>query len=461
MIIRLVISLLLLLLPEIAGAACSWSGDSQATAASASYADVSDCLDDANWGAGDTLIIPAGTETWDDPVTISWNSISIQGVGNTSTILKTNTEASVAADGIFIVGAATSGVTIKNIGFEPTTKVDTNAYNAPIWLNGVTDVVIYNCKFDGFKWAIFSWTTQKVVIAGNTFIDGGIQTYGSAIADWGTALGLGDENWMFIEGNSFSTGISQIVHIVLGYAGAKYVFRYNTITSTDASYYVGDAVDAHGYGYGLGATSARSTRGWDVYNNYFYKKGSESRALFLRGGTGTAHHNIFDEITGGAYAYSEIRLQDERLRVPDALADPETTGAARGCAYGVSNAGGCAANEGEPCCDQVGRGANQASEPAYFWGNYKCTSSPCLSNLVAISPTVEAAAATYIEENEDFYNSEKVGYTTYQCPHPATGLAGSCSGYGADGYGVASHSVSAGQGTTISVGTGSTVTWGN
>lgn len=427
--------LLVLLIPSTGTAACSWVVDSQATAASASRSDVADCMDDANFGDGDTLIIPAGSETWDDPIVIN-NNITIQGAGTSLTTLKTNDEASASADGVFFITAEKT-VKISGIRFEPTTKVDANAYNAAIWLNGSNGAtVIYDCIFDGFKWAIFSWSNPGVVVAGNTFYNGGIQLYG-AVANWDSALTFGDNDWFFIEGNSFYATTGQSLHFVLGYIGAKIVFRHNNIESTSDSVYVSDPFDIHGYGHASGA-NARSGRGWDAYNNYFLKFADSGRAFYLRGGTGVIHDNVFNNVDG-IYTGGEINLSDYRLSNPTALAGPAGSAGSWNCASGTGANIGCAAQEGEPCCDQIGTGVSQAREPAYIWDNYKCTTDPCLSNLSLVAPVIEESSVGYIDENEDYYLSEKSGYSKATCPHTSIGLTGKyCDDtqYGTAGYGL-------------------------
>lgn len=427
MLIRLVISLFVLLW-AVPSHAAPLADCAQATVAAAVAAAT----------AGDTVTIPAcAATTWDDPVAIDKN-LTISGDSPTTTTLRTNDEASTSADGIFTI-ADNVVVIIKNIGFTTTVPIDTNAYNAPIWFNGDTHTgsVIYNCKFDGHKWAIFGWELTGVAISKNSFIDGGVQLYGSSTA-WNSAITLGDGNWTFIEGNTFTAQRGQAIHFILGYAGAKYVARYNSFVSTDGTGYVSDPVDAHGYGHGSGATG-HSTRGWDVYNNYFVTAGSESRGFIPRGGSGTAHDNLFNEINN-AYAYGEIYLWEYR-QYASILYGP-TGGNQAGCGTPTSAVTGyCADVEGVPCCESIGMGPSQAQDAAYFWGNYKCTTAPCTSNKVAINPTVAADSVGYITLNEDYYNAEKSGYSKYACPHDSvTDLAGTgCDStlYGTTGYGVA------------------------
>lgn len=365
---------------------------------------------------GDIISIPSGECIWTDPIVIEKNNIVIQGAGKDLTKLVSNTENSTVADGIFFVKKGTKNIKIKSIGFGPEIKVDSNAYNAAIWLDGQnTDTLVYDCKFDGFKWGVFSWDTNNIVISSCEFFDGGIQVYGDA-SDWSYDLDLGTKNWLFVEDNVFKVTQVQVVHFILGYSGTKYVFRNNTVESSDTGAYVADAVDAHGYGHGLGSSLNRSTRGWEIYDNYFYKRGYESRAIFLRGGTGVVYNNIFDESVGGAYAYSEIRLQDERLRI-DALAGPSD---GNNCNIAVADYRECREAEGEACCDMIGRGANQKDEAAYFWRNYKCTTLPCLDNLVEVKPSVQEDALDFIEEGEDYFNKQHPDYTPYAYPHPLT-----------------------------------------
>lgn len=380
-----------------------------------SQADVQTAITAAS--ENDTVTIPSGTCTWASEITISTDNLIIQGTGKTNTTIK---------DPAFILAVDTDGIRITGINFEPVTKISTS--ESAITVGNILsqesascdNLVIDNCEFDGYKWAVELANAPTGVIYSNSFIDGGVYLLGHDTA-WTTGADLGSSDFIFIEDNTYTTDAGAAVHIMSGNGGGRYVFRYNNVTSSSSGNKIADAVDAHGYGHG----NIRATRAWEIYSNTFTTAGTESRAIFLRGGSGVGYDNVFNEIASG-YSVSEIYFMEYRLYSSVSLNyGPTGGGTGTACNTIVSGAtyDECEDTELEPCCDQIGRGVDQALDPAYFWDNNKCTSAPCLDNLVSVSPSVHAEASTYIEEDEDYYLSEKGGYAPYTYPHTLRGEA--------------------------------------
>ena len=131
-------------------------------------------------------------------------------------------------------------------------------------------------------------------------------------------------------------------------------------------------------------------------------------AVTVEGSTSGAMGQIFvvddNGVDGTLYFHNIIGtfLDDEDLEVS-------------GVTYAIANGSQSAkiTGEGYPCCDQVGRGNAQASEPIYFWGNKDHNSS-------AVTPVLSSAVNTdYITDSTDYYsNTQKSGYTAYTYPHP-------------------------------------------
>lgn len=71
--------------------------------------------------------------------------------------------------------------------------------------------------------------------------------------------------------------------------------------------------------------------------------------------------------------------------------------------------------EGHPCCDQVGRGKDQASDPLYAWGNIDQN-----GTKASIGPDTDQAA--FLADGVDYVDSAeaKAGYSAYTCPYPLT-----------------------------------------
>ena len=89
---------------------------------------------------------------------------------------------------------------------------------------------------------------------------------------------------------------------------------------------------------------------------------------------------------------------------------------------------------GYPAREGFGRGQYGALDPIYAWNNtYRGTTAGHI-NLVNYGGN----SLQITQEGRDYYNIEKPGHTDYACPHPLTGLTGSCdrSIPGPDGYNV-------------------------
>jgi len=128
--------------------------------------------------------------------------------------------------------------------------------------------------------------------------------------------------------------------------------------------------------------------------------------------------------------------------------------------YGYSGTYCCPDNY--PCDDQIGVGIDPktaASEPAYFWGNTKSggaawdpIAGPRWDGDLGFDLTAAQSedycgptytAQTQIQADRDYYVSVSKpaamsAYTPYTCPHPLTGLTGSCNSSvaGTAGYNV-------------------------
>lgn len=81
--------------------------------------------------------------------------------------------------------------------------------------------------------------------------------------------------------------------------------------------------------------------------------------------------------------------------------------------------------EGYPCCDQVGRGQNQASEPAFFWNNIDDKGNP-----VTVGFNEPGVAAVFVEgrdycthDTSTSCNGVSISYTPYKYPHPLARLS--------------------------------------
>ena len=112
---------------------------------------------------------------------------------------------------------------------------------------------------------------------------------------------------------------------------------------------------------------------------------------------------IFQSVTGGPFQNGETLTSDQGAGTTAAAAQETVNG------------------EGaESCCDMIGKGNAQASDPVYIWSNTD-------KNDNALNDAAPAGmVAGYIVENTDYYKSAKGGYSIYTCPHPTAGT-GTCS----------------------------------
>jgi hypothetical protein len=154
---------------------------------------------------------------------------------------------------------------------------------------------------------------------------------------------------------------------------------------------------------------------------------------------------------------------------PNCTAAASCVGGASACIGPVDNVAGNGA--GWPCRDGVGQGQDsglgtpQASEPLFVWSNtgasatlkvgapgavqnsdYFTDGSSCTSGVTSGLDSAKCAACTqgvgyWATDTRKLYrcgagNTWSVYYTEYACPHPLTGLTGSCNGSieGAGGY---------------------------
>lgn len=426
---RLFIILLLILLPRISGAACSWVG-STGTSASCSYTDVADCLDDAGATAGSTIVLPAcDTTAWTSGITISVG-LTLQGGGPGVTKIRTNN----TVNPLFTVGANNTVITGLTI-YGPDTATGNQTTRA-IQINGSTGVRIHNIYFlrdearggnavapiQGATGVIdncyFDYTTEQISIRGS----------GATRTEWAEDTALGSSAQLYVENNTFVDSLGLIGHAVLGDEGCKMVVRHNDISGQD--------VDAHGY-----CSTASGVRQLEIYSNKFTETTYEY-GLNLRGSTGVVFKNVF---LPTHYFIPAIRLTEYRVT---------ESGCYDNCCTEY------------PCLDQIGRGKNQALEPMYFWGDLYDSNKDgtaedtygvdyffAVVNQNATSEcTPDVHTNTFIVENQDYYKSAttaKSGYTPYTCPHPLVG-SGACNENvpGKNGYSL----VSAGGSGSISGG---------
>jgi len=366
---------------------------------------------------GDTVTVPAGECTWTSQVAIANKQLTINGNGVDSTIITANITTG-TRPGLFKV--TTKPATITGFTFNGTPPT----YGAFLVFEGVstcTDDVcvqatdlfrVTSCKFTPTAtYSILTWGKSYGLVDANTFTTPNnisfIDLYADTTTSWGRVSSLGTNRAVVIENNTFANTNSAAslsnTRPVTSDGGARFVYRYNTSSNND--------IDVHGY-CGVAAGSMQ----YEIYNNSFSLGSGKTlpRWMFIRGGSGVVFNNTMTN--SGTFTNGTIDLAEYRLKAIDSC-----SGAGQSC---------CSTY---PCQDQIGLGTSQASDPLYFWNN-KVNGAAA---TIAVTATVQDAGnvcgeeypdvADYIQLNRDYFNTTKIGYTAYTCPHPLASASGSCS----------------------------------
>ncbi|MCK5150029.1 hypothetical protein KAJ87_03845, partial [Candidatus Pacearchaeota archaeon] len=371
--------------------------DADIIALSCSQEHVQDAINEAV--DGDIVQVPVGSCTWSGKVTVD-KGITVRGAG----IGKTN-----ITNYGFDITDGTDNLRISGFEFNNSILIRgdpciyVGGYHSS---DGVRNFRIDNSRFNDYPTPMLIQGYSTGVIDHNSFYGSsvifadGIGVWGDNDAAWTRDVGLGTDDFVFLENNIFDNNGDEIGHVVTSSHGGRFVFRYNTIREN--GHRILDPVDVHGNGHG---SNNRGGMVFEIYENTFIRDSlGMSRAIRLRGGTGVVFNNIFDETVD---VYDEhIELTDYRAGKYQPMS-PNTCASAEFCP--IVDGG-----EGHPCCDQIGRGRDQVNEPLYTWGNEN-------HNEIAVTPTVPSVVSEYIQVNRDYYvGIEKPGYTPYTYPHPLT-----------------------------------------
>lgn len=420
-------------------------------AASCSVADITTALGAA--AEGDTVTVPAGECTWTggSGVTVSTASITLQGAGIASTIIThdgTNgyllslSATGVTVTGFAFLGSASTGTTDNMI------KVNTSAGNFRITncdfnRGGDAYTMGYSIAIDGVYGVIDNCTFPRV--ANETiYVKGPCDS-------WQTASSIGGADNVFVENCYFKW--------VTGYGGDQLFTDCNADSRVVVRYcdIDGYKFDAHGKCSNMNSLcdpqTHRSARHYEVYNNA-WTLGNLQRMAELRGGTGVFYNNTIARTGSNASGACWIRLQDYAYQQTNC--------------YGYDPSCGC--DTDYPLDDQIGVGVDPksaGSEPLYVWNNTE-NGSPITVYLVPPDGTCNQVgtcgetltAADFFHEDTDYVLSAKSGYSAYTCPHPRTGLSGTCSPSiaGRGGYNLSSGITGIGSGGSATMGGSGTIT---
>lgn len=284
-------------------------------AVSGSFADVSSAV--ASASPGDTVVIPAGQNTWTQ--TLNLSGITLQGAGTNLTVIVDETPITGYGAPIFNVTTAPTmtritqlTITVGVTNTYPTVSMQAGNASAgvrgninifgnypfridhcvfhyltgkPVNITGQANGLIDHCVFEMFAGA------NAIEVDGGVGSDNGWGDY-----SWSTPYVFGSSNAMFIEDNYISSVFKFTA--IDSDNGARVVIRHNFFQSS--------FVYTHGTESGQ---RTRSVRALEAYNNIFnYSTVFDncSQAIAIRGGTAVIFNNCATNF------YSLAALQDYR-----------------------------------------------------------------------------------------------------------------------------------------------------
>jgi hypothetical protein len=357
---------------------------------------------------GDTIAIPAGTCTWTTTVTIpATKGIILQGAGiGVTTIVDGMTGAHTLS---VLVASGNSVTEVRDITFDANNTIKTGTF-AEIFVfgsgldvfrihhneiknlarRGVQVFADAGLEFSGLiDHNTFHTTAASSVQATNVF---GARNFNNA--GWTTPqsrpVTMGTNKAVYIEDNTFDFVNDFNDGALDAYGGARYVFRYNTVTGT---------APAH---HGTDSGSYRGPISFEVYGNVLTSDNGSDRAFFARSGTGVVFNNVY---TGN---YSAIGIANYRSG-----GSFTPWGECDGTSTWDQNT---ASQEGYACFDQpgwifsevtneaTGATATKTLTPIYAWGNTKDGAQ--LDAAVGGGPALPGSRmfTLHLLENREFYN---------------------------------------------------------
>lgn len=320
--------------------------------------------------SGDVVALPAPcSATWNAGVSIP-NSKGITLNGNGASI----TRGSLSSGGALIALSPHSSSSTRITGFTFSDSKSAVGYFITIGSGNEASAKfrIDHCSFTGLDLLTHIRIVAPVygVIDHNSFTWSGNnevihnEAYGAgSTAGWANDVVPGSGEALYIEDNSFVNQTSGNPayfwggSAVQGYYGSRTVFRYNTVEMA--------TVDMHGTPGMVGA------RWWEIYENTFYvvTNGDIDKIVGMRGGSGVIFNN---HKTGRTNYKAVINLVEE--------------------------------DSGYPALYQIGRGKNQALDPAYIWNND--------------SSIPVGSGSSNVQLNRDYFQTARPGYVPYRYPHP-------------------------------------------
>ena len=359
-------------------------------AASASRADVNTAIGLAS--AGDTVVVPPGTESWSGGVTVS--GITLQGPGKDA-----GSPCTITAGLLTITKHATSNTTVSGFRWTGTGQhwaVGGTPSNAPFIIH---DCYIFN---DGNEWA--NWTTNGGLVHGCEF-ESTPENYndtsrinlggpgGNGLASWQAATTMGEDDTTGLVNTYFENNVaSYFSEVLLDFDnGARCVVRSNVFYDI--------AFVTHGGGSGSSGqdTSSYGGRHVEFYWNDFIRQDGEvslNKWQWQRGSTMVWAYNSMDDSSSSSYPNKD----NIRLSV------------------------GCPGDPGHPMAYQVGQTTqtpdSTPDQPILIFGNTGAGAGDITISGSSGGGITCGTPSNYIQEGRDYDTSNSWGWVPYEYPHP-------------------------------------------
>jgi hypothetical protein len=429
---------MIILLPVVFLLGALFGTQANATTHAAASCNTSDVQAAVNAAAsGDTVTIPACSQTnWSSTVTIT-AGITLQGAGQGQTIIGDNTSKACGGTGPFLWnvsapnGFRMTGMTLVLVSNDVACQVPHIDVRGSTHSMRIDHITMTNAPSPGIKIIGDVWGVIDHINFSGNFSTGvrveHVGWNGTSNDNWGDTawaapISYGSIQGVYIEDSSF-TELGNIASTSTDcYQGGHIIFRHNTVSKQYVGTHGADSDQRH-----------RACRWMEIYNNNFSYP-STIQALgfiaWIRGGTGVFYNNT---ITAPGYSNKIVQASNCRDADAGCGGGPNYTpwGACNGSSPYDQNSSG-----GHRCVDQPGSGTSNLlgpdpggtitpantwvgniSDPIYVW-----------NNTLNGSSNNTTTGSTNVIVNRDYYvGTSRPGYTAYTYPHPlqvqATGTA--------------------------------------
>jgi PKD repeat protein len=364
---------------------------------------------------GDVVLVPAGSSTWPYRVNIN-KGIRLIGAGIDRTTISLGYPVQEVTDGV-LLNLNPNGKYLEINGFTFSDVSAGEHWNGMVVVNHGSNWRICSNKFKIYFNGVKTWDDTCyglidhcafVQMTGNGSANG-VSMNGEGIgeASWNRPPAFGSADYVYIEDCTFSY-LNQGNGAYDAYAGARYVFRYNSVTNTWLNHH------------GCDSGGTRSTHSFEIYNNYVSSTIGLAWFLEFRGGTGVIFSN---KCQTASTVGNSIVLDSYRSAInywsPGYL-DPW------GYATGFNPFDGNSNSTGYPVLDQIGRTSPtvfettrsiQTLSPLYCWSNTFNANS--MSSEVHLIANSTPSVFDHLKPNRDYFDkTPKPGYKPLAYPHP-------------------------------------------